>query len=417
MKKITPLQVRKFFLSILLVLLSTVIFSIAIIASPQSERIVQNSRFDLNKTEAWKKEYKLALDIMNEDLLLKEKKVEETKKIIFKRLNDFGVDEVTIVSEEGATPNEVILKITVQSTKDVVSIDRLVTQRFFTRIVTRKDGVDFDDEENPFVTIDPANYNFTNFTRRYFRSVYLTELDTVLGDKAYFAIFKTWFFRNSEFDRFLSENAAKEAGLAIDGVVTPITIPVGQATQSGVVSKPVFAVGLSIDEQQAKVYEILMNSGVIPLEYSQTESTELIPRQYSVNHIEIVLAILVATLILSIYFVIRKDYGQITDFVAPTLLLWAVWTAILKLLQTPVNLSILLLQFMTLTPILSLLSQVKQKRALTLIAVSLLFLLIYLLGIGYVKEFSRDLAVLTLLYYPVSLFVSKYINMSREISR
>lgn len=409
------IRFKKLPIFVLATLFTSILFALALVAAPQTERFVGNAKFNLNSNSQnyWKKEFTLQVSIKNQDLPFKEQKLAETEKILYRRLNDYGVEEVTIQQLEGEKETEPILKVTVQSAKDVNLVTPLIQQRYFARLVTRKDGVDFDSEENQFAIFDPANYNDTQFTRRFFRNIYLTKLRNTLGEQSYFAIFKTYALNTDAFDNFITANAGQAAGLRIDGFVTPITIPAPTQSQNGIVTKPVFSIGLNITDQQSEIEELLFNSGVIPLQYSVTATKTLQPQIYQINYIQLALAIVGIMIASTLYFATRKQWGMITRTIFPFAMLISGWLSYLKLTQTPIELFLILIESLILYLLLLIVSKEKNSNSFIL-GSTLFFAILYFFGIGYVRTFALHMTYLVPALLLSRWVVNLYINTVKK---
>jgi hypothetical protein len=410
------INLKKLPLIVLAILLTSVLLTLLIIALPQTERLLSQARFDLNSNSQnyWKKEFTLKLDIKNQDLPFKDQKIAETERILYSRLNSYDVEEVTIERIDGEKENNPLLKITVQSSTDPNTTLPLIQQRYFMRIVTRKEGVDFDSEENQFAVFDPANYEQTQFTRRFFRNVYITKLPSTSGEDSYFAIFKTNLITAAQFDQFVAENAGRTAGLQIDNFVTPITIPIPTPSQNGISTKPVFSVGLNITDAQYRSNDLLINAGVIPVAYTVEQSNDLQPQVYDVNYIQLTLALAGTLLATAIYYITRKEYGPLTTVILPLGLLVSAWLAYMKLTQTPADLFIMVLQFGFLYILALTIASAKDNRYFVSIVMIGFFALLHYFGIGYIRGFALELIALIASLHVCIWFSGIYISILRR---
>jgi hypothetical protein len=410
------INLKKLPLVVLATLLTSVVLTLLIIALPQTERLLSQARFDLNSNSAnyWKKVITLKLDIKNQDLPFKDQKIAETERILYSRLNSYDVEEVTIERIDGEKENNPLLKVTVQSSTDPNTTLPLIQQRYFMRIVTRKEGVDFDSEENQFAVFDPANYEQTPFTRRFFRNVYLTKLPSTSGEDSYFAIFKTNLLTAAEFDEFVSKNAGRTAGLQVDNFVTPITIPIPTPSQNGISTKPVFSVGLNITDAQYRSNDLLMNAGVIPVAYTVEQTDDLQPQVYSINYIQLTLALAATLLATAIYFIFRKEYASLATVILPLGLLVSGWLAYMKLTQTPADLFIMVLQFGFLYILALILSSARDSKYLASVVIAGFFGLLHYFGIGYIRGFALEMIVLIAALHVSIWFSGIYISILRR---
>src|SRR5690606_33704449 len=107
------------------------------------------------------------------------------------------------------------IKITVETDKEKDFVETLISQRYYLRFVIRKDGVNFDDENNIIAQYDRTNYLNTPYTLHDFRQVYITELKTSSGEMAYFSIYKPWEHKAGRFYSYFDRYAGEYAGISI----------------------------------------------------------------------------------------------------------------------------------------------------------------------------------------------------------
>ena len=154
-----------FFNYILLIFLTSLILLNFLIALPLTESIAEIRAFDLNIVDDyWSKEYILNLDTEDNS------QIRETKNILFRRLNNYGVEEASIY-EEGSQ-----LRVVVKTSKNQTYVDELVRNPYQYKLVTRKEEVDFESEENTLAPYLAENYNETEFDASIFRKGALANL-------------------------------------------------------------------------------------------------------------------------------------------------------------------------------------------------------------------------------------------------
>ncbi len=305
---------RKLGLLLLSSIFSAIIFSLVLIAIPQTEKLLKTVRYDIVQAPAqWQQSYILQLTINSQDQSNSANLIAQTESIIYNRLKSYGVETVTFQqTKQDKTHPEVT--VTVVSSKDQADIEQLVGQRYFLQFVIRKPGVKFDDTSNPLVNYDISNYTLTEFTRYYFRTVYVTKLRSTSGTDAYFAIYKPWPNSSDKFFSYFDPYVGQEEGISIDGFVNPIMIPTTQIQNSnGNLQRQPFAIALSTDAKAANVQNILLNSGVIPIEYnlSKTNTLKLDGNDNNYLHfVEISAAVVILSLVLGLIFK-KKEFDTV----------------------------------------------------------------------------------------------------------
>ena len=175
-----------------MILISSLIIVIGLISLPLTEKIKEDISYNLITKDNlyWEKEYTLELDTSDVAEIDKKKYIEKTKDILYRRLNKAGLEEVSIYEENSKENN--ILKVYVKTSENESFVDNLVENRFFVTVVTRKDNVDFDSEDNQYAYLFGENYNATEFTGSSFRNVFITILKNSSVEYSYFAVLNTW---------------------------------------------------------------------------------------------------------------------------------------------------------------------------------------------------------------------------------
>ena len=154
---------KSFFNYILLIFLTSLILLNFLIALPLTESIAEIRAFDLNIVDDyWSKEYILNLDTEDNS------EINKTKNILFRRLNKYGVEESSIYQEDST------LRVVVKTSKSQTYVDELIRNPYQYKLVTRKDEIDFESEENTLAPYLAENYNETEFDASTFRNIYLS---------------------------------------------------------------------------------------------------------------------------------------------------------------------------------------------------------------------------------------------------
>jgi hypothetical protein len=383
---------KNFFNYILLILLTSLILLNFLIALPLTESIAEIRAFDLNVVnDYWSKEYVLELDSENSA------EIRKTKNILFRRLNNYGVEEVSVYQENSQ------LRVVVKTSKDQTYVDELVRNPYQYSLVTRKEEVDFEREENTLAPYLVENYNETEFDASAFRNIYITELPNSSGDKSYFGIAKPWANRSGQLKDFLSEYMEQYIGVDIDGFVTPIYV--NDPSQLAIVIT-------AENEEGVEAINLLYNSGNIPVGYELTSQNELDVKKFDVNYIEITVAVFVSILAIYIYRYFTKIQSKKetikTMFV--TLLSLAMFLSVLKIINSPVHIFILLIDAVVIILFSNILYQNPESRYPLLISAFLIGLVFKYLGIGYLRIWGSDLLMISIVSFISILLVNLFIN-------
>jgi hypothetical protein len=388
---------------------TSLIIVTVLIALPLTEEVSSNIYYNLiNKNESyWEREYILKLDTEDLSDEKKDKYIEDTRDILYRRLNKAGVEEASIYVE--TLDGKDILRITVKTSLDETLVSNLIENRYFVRVVTRKDDVDFDDEENPYAYLFAENYDNTEFTGSFFRHVLITQLKNSSGEYSYFAVFKTYIWTNSKFQEFLSKHEGEYIGVSIDGYVTPYYVDTS--------NPKVFAITVYGGESQSELIDILYNSGEIPLSFTVEEGEISHIDDTSFNYLNLSAGLLTATIVIyaSLYFFLKEDRKVITLSLFSTLLTISIWISYLKLSSTPVDLWMLSVECIFSAVLIYVLTNNKESQISIAVSLALNFLIFMLLGLGYMRIYGTQM-ILVLLISLFSIAFSKwYLNKMRIV--
>ena len=393
-KKIKWKEIFNYFIS---VVISALILALVLISLPLTEKVSSSASYDLvNKNNMyWAKEYTLELDISQSSDIQKD--ITQLKSVLQKRLKQFDVEQSSITSYK--ENDKYYLKVNIQTSKEQELVEQLVKAPFIVTIVTRKDDVNYEDTENPLIPYLEENYNKTEFTRKDFRTIYITKLKNTSGEYSYFGIFKAWPL-SSKWNEFLNKYIGQTVGVSIDGFVTPVQIN----------EDKIFAPSVSaIDEQYAKVTSILYNSGVSPMSYSTIKEEEKPLNIAEVDYIKLTEGILIAILFIYVYLLVVEKTRKsiILKSGVATVLTVSSWITYLKLSATPVDIFILALEVIVVAAIIRMIAENIDSRVHITLLLTFTSLLCILLGFGYVKIFANDLLILIILSN-LSLLISTY---------
>jgi preprotein translocase subunit SecD len=374
-----------------LILLSSFVLLAFLIALPLTEKLTDVVAFDLNVNEEfWSKEYILEFDSENQT------EINKTKNILFKRLNRYGVEEVTVSQEDKS------IRVEVKTTKPQSYVDEMIRSPYQYSIVTRKEDVDFESEENQFAPYLSENYDDTKFNSSIFRNIHITKLPTSSGELSYFGIAKIWPNKSREFKDFLTDNNEQYIGLKIDDFVTPIYIN----------DPNLLAIPIGAEEDSVGSIDILYNSGNIPISYTLAEENDLDVSNINIDYIELTIALFISILAIYIYTYFTKLYNTnlILSSLFIVLLSLALFLTYLKITYTPIQIFILLIDAVILIMLTNLIKQNTESRYTLLIGALLIAFVFKYLGIGYIKVLGDHLIITSLIAFLSVAFGDYYIN-------
>lgn len=380
------------------IIISSVIVALVLISLPLTEKFTYSASYDLvNKGSMyWSKEYILEIDKQESKNIKAE--TEEIRSVIQKRLRKVGVEQSNVVVYE--QDDKQYIRVEVQTSKEKDVVENLIKSPFMINIVTRKDDVNYEDEENPLTPYLEESYNKTDFTRDSFRNVYITNLKNSAGEYSYFGIYKTWPWQR-EWNTFMEENAGQVVGVSIDGFVTPVQINAGDAT---------FASSVSVSEEKyAKLMDILYNSGVVPLTYSVITEEDTVVDIAEIDYIKLTQGILAAILFIYLYLLVVEKTEKRTLLLSAisSIITVAAWIAYLKISKTPVDIFLLAIEVLTMIVVIRAITENIESRINITILITAVCILSTLLGSGYVRMFGNDMLLLIILSN-LSLILSSY---------
>ena len=113
---------------IFVILISSVFVATILIALPLTEEYLNNTPYNLLTKDSsyWSKEYILTLDTKEQ------KDIEKTRDILFKRLKNFGIEQMSVIQDDGK------IKVEITTSKDKDATEQLIKNSFAVQIVTRK---------------------------------------------------------------------------------------------------------------------------------------------------------------------------------------------------------------------------------------------------------------------------------------
>jgi hypothetical protein len=121
MKLKLDINIKKALGYLLLTVITSLLITSILIALPLTEKLSSKTNFNLNTKNGsyWSKEYFVKVESTNN------KDIEKTRDIIFKRLDSFGVEEVSIY-KENPSESSTNLRIVVNSTKNEGLVSQLI---------------------------------------------------------------------------------------------------------------------------------------------------------------------------------------------------------------------------------------------------------------------------------------------------
>lgn len=392
-----------------MILISSLIIVVGLISLPLTEKIKEDISYNLITKESsyWRKIYTLELDTSDAAETDKRKYIEETKDILYRRLNKAGLEEVSIYEEN--TDDSNVLKVDVKTSEDESFVDNLIENRYFVTVVTRKDDVDFDSEDNQYAYLFAENYDSTEFTGSSFRNILITKLKNSSGEYSYFAVFKPWITKEKAFQNFLKQYEEEYIGVSIDGFVTPYYVPTSDPKT--------FAVSLSGEAAQAELIDILYNSGEIPLSFTTGDTEYVEIPSSSFNYIYLSAAIL-GSVILSyaiLLFVIKENSKTISLSLFSTLMTFAGWITYLKVTSTPVDTWLLALECILAAILIYVLTHNRESQVPITVSLAFSFFILMLFGIGYMKIFGKEMLLVLILCQFNIVFGKWYLNNMKKV--
>lgn len=402
-------NIKTVFRYILLLFLTSVIFTAIAISFPQTEKIIDTQRFDIKLLDSklTAKQYVIDLTFQPEQVVDKWKLINQTKDTIYNRLTKFGV-EYTRIEYKDTEENKGQLLISVYTTKDHSTIQSILSQRGEIKLVVKKDDVSFDDEKDQYARYLETNYNDSGLTRNDFRTIFITQLKTTTGDKAYFGIFKPWIWNTKKYDDFLKNNSGKEGGMSIDGFVTPTTIPVYQGASANR-AKPIFAIGIANDQAVANIQDIILNSGSIPLEYSYKEVNDLKINSINFDLYRVFGLVILASIIVTILLKM-SDISVSNQSILTISLIFILYVAYIKILSIP-TLSLSLIIGIIFLVLINLIIENSKDKTKSYILLSLPLIGLYISNLGVNGLVIPTLLILFALYPVVKYLFDKYIEL------
>jgi len=406
------LNFKPIFRYLLLILLTALMITLTLIALPLTEKISDKITFNLNPKDSqyWSKEYVVTVGTTDR------KELQKVKEIIYRRLRNFGVERVAIYTE---IDNEEFsrMSIIVNTTKDPDLVSQLATSRHSYKIVTRKEDVDFDNPEDPYVVVFGNNYDSTDWDYNDFRTVHIpkNKLRTSGGDYRYFAVFKPKINKQNEFTNFLKEHQLEYMGVEIDFFVTPFEV---QEIPEGTTTQQTITIGIYAEtEEEAKVTSLLYNSGNIEPSFTRESETEREPDVVSLDYVKVSIGLAISLITAYIYLLLFKysTKENLLKSLLATGLTIVTFLAYLKLTHIPVDTFLLAIQFILIMIFIRAIAENRDSEIFLVISSIVVLVIVSLLGTSLMVIFAQGMIALIALAKVSLLFSNWYIDNVKKI--
>ena len=359
-----------------------------LVALPLTEQISERTSFDLFTKDDyyWSSEYFLTLQTPEE------KAVEQTRDILFKRLEGFEVEKISVRDLGQDEAGNSTLKVVVNTTKDPDLVRELIVNRFDVQIVTKKEEVDFFTGEDEYAYLFAENYNPTEWDRGDFRNVHITQLRTANNESSYFAIFKPWPNKQGAFFNFSDSHKGEYIGVSVDGFVTPYLVPFEEQN--------IFAIPVNQEEEpQIKALSILYNSGAIPVNYFLESENELTPQVINLDHIRVGIGLIISFVLVYTYMVLFKkaDIDILKKSFLATVITLSIYLTVLKLFAIPIDTFLLPIIGILTALLIKIISANKDSIVYIEVGLISVLMLIMLLTYGYMNILATHLIALIIL--------------------
>lgn len=321
-------------------------------------------------------------------------------------------DPSEIPSEQDYTTTNII-EVTVQTTKDEYMIQMLIMSTNKIKIMTVKDGVTFDDPNNPFAKNLEENYQESGFDNSSFRYIAVKQLTNSQGDPYYFTIFKPIPGPTAkEFRDFMASTIGQEIGVSIDGFVKPYANYMGE--QDGIL------LPLTTDPEEARFYRLLFNSESFPTSIQVKDIVEKEPLVMKIDYVKTTLAFIVGavTVALMIYVFTKHQNQKLTkafSFLLSTGFTTALAISFFKITRNEIdlfNLAIggLLSSILSVGMVFTKIGVTDVKKSskqgsrllFVLTSIGIIVLTFRYLGNGYLHQFSRSTSLVVIGTYIIS---------------
>jgi hypothetical protein len=370
------------------ILLTAIGITTILVALPLTEQLSERTSFDLFTKDDfyWSSEYFLTLETPSE------KEIEETRNILFKRLERFGVEKISVRNSGKDEQGNTTLRVVVNTTSDPELVRELVTNRFDVQIVTKKEDVDFFNPEEEYSYLLAENYNPTEWSREDFRNVHITQLKTADNTFSYFAVFKPWPNKQGAFFDFLDSYRGDYVGVNVDGFVTPYLVPLEEQN--------IFAVPVTQeDELQIKAMSVLYNSGVIPVNYFLESENQLTPQIIQIDHIRVTVGLIISFVLVYAYmFLLKKsDTDTLKKSFLTTVLTLSIYLTVLKIFAIPVDTFLLPIVGILTALLIKIISANRDSVIYIEVGLISTLMVVMLLGYGYMNILATHLMALIVL--------------------
>lgn len=306
-------------------ILTAIFITIFFISVPFTENYIAQYTYNLNlKSQLYSYErFKIELE---------DKGQSENYLITIKsRLMQAEVERFNIEKKEDES-----IEIMTWSTKDQYMIQSLLSTDGSISVMTLKEGIDLNDENNIIAAYIEDSYDKTEINRDYFRRIIVRQSPTSQGGLAYFLVFKPTIDKQKEIEAFITNNQGKQIGINIFGYVTPYQV-----------NGPDLVVGVGSDEKDKLLSSAIFNTKPISTKITATsEETqsqvqpygffEFINNNYSNLTAGFALLAVLSAIILGI--INKSKYKVSIIMLFSTILTLSTWLAYLKITNSAIDL-------------------------------------------------------------------------------
>jgi hypothetical protein len=251
--------------------------------------------------------------------------------IVKSRLTQAEIERFNIEKKDDES-----IEVMTWSTKDQYMIQSLLSTDGSVTIMTLKEGIDLNDENNIIAAYIEDSYDKTDINRDYFRRIIVRQSPTSQGGLAYFLVFKPTIDKQDEIEAFITNNQGKQIGINIFGYVTPYQV-----------NGPDLVVGVGSDEKDKLLSSAIFNTKPIGTKITTTsEETqsnvqpygffEFINNNYSNLTAVFALLTVLAAIILGV--LNKNKYRVSLIMLFSTILTLSIWLAYLKITNSAIDL-------------------------------------------------------------------------------
>ncbi len=251
--------------------------------------------------------------------------------IVKSRLTQAEIERFNIEKKDDES-----IEVMTWSTKDQYMIQSLLSTDGSISVLTLKEEIDLNDENNIIAAYIEDSYDKTDINRDYFRRIIVRQSPTSQGGLAYFLVFKPTIDKQDEIEAFITNNQGKQIGINIFGYVTPYQV-----------NGPDLVVGVGSDEKDKLLSSAIFNTKPIGTKITTTsEETQSNVQPYGFfefinnNYSNLTAAFALLTVLVAIILgVLNKNKYRVSLIMLfSTILTLSVWLAYLKITNSAIDL-------------------------------------------------------------------------------